>query len=37
MAEAKGKQKAAIEERIAGIKERLKKSSEDFDKWMNSL
>jgi len=25
MAEAKGKQKAAIEERIAGIKERLKK------------
>ena len=35
-AEAKGEAKAAIEKRIADIKERLKKSSEDYDKfWMN--
>jgi uncharacterized membrane protein len=35
-AEAKGEAKAAIEKRIADIKERLKKASEDYDKfWMN--
>jgi uncharacterized membrane protein len=35
-AEAKGEAKATIEKRIADIKERLKKASEDYDKfWMN--
>ncbi|HUK85260.1 MAG TPA: DUF1269 domain-containing protein [Candidatus Acidoferrum sp.] len=34
-AKAKGDAKAAIEKRIADIKERAKKSSEEFDKWWN--
>jgi len=36
-ADSKGEAKAAIEKRIAGIKESLKKSSKDFDKWMNAV
>ncbi len=36
-ADAKGEVKATIEKRIASIKKDLKKSSEDFDKWMNDL
>ncbi len=36
-ADAKGEVKVAIEKRIVGIKENLKKSSEDFHKWMNTL
>ncbi len=36
-AEKKGEAKVAIEKRIAEIKEKLKKSSEDYDKfWMNA-
>jgi uncharacterized membrane protein len=34
-AKAKGDTKAAIEKRVADIKERAKKSSEEFDKWWN--
>jgi len=34
-AKAKGDTKAAIEAQIADIKERAKKSSEEFDKWWN--
>jgi len=37
VAQTKGEAKAAIEKRIAGIKESLKKSVEDFDKWMNAV
>jgi DNA anti-recombination protein RmuC len=36
-AESKGEAKAAIEKRIADMNERLKKSSEDFDKWYNQM
>ena len=32
---AKGEAKAKIEARIADIKENEKKSSEDFNKWLN--
>ena len=34
-AKAKGEAKAAIEKRVADIKAREEKSSEDFDKWLN--
>ena len=34
-AKAKGEAKAKIEARIADIKENEKKSSEDFNKWLN--
>jgi uncharacterized membrane protein len=36
-AESKGEAKAAIQKRIADMNERLKKSSEDFDKWYNQM
>jgi len=36
-ADAKGEVEAAIEKRIAGIKESLKQSREDFDNWMNAV
>ena len=34
-AKAKGEAKAKIEARLAEIKEKEKKSSEDFDNWLN--
>ena len=36
-ADAKGEVKAAIEKRIAGIKENLKKSSDALDNWLNDV